>query len=71
MSKFDAGDGLCHLVFANDDDVYYLKSLLKLNLRQYLYYNRRHAQTAQRNSMREAEKNMKSLDVWSVCCKSG
>ena len=38
MSKFDAGDGLCHLVFANDDDVYYLKSLLKLNLRQYLYY---------------------------------
>ncbi len=37
MRRFDAGDGLCHLVFANED-TYYLGSLLKLNLRQYLYY---------------------------------
>ena len=37
MRRFDAGDGLCHLVFANED-TYYLDSLLKLNLRQYLYY---------------------------------
>ncbi len=37
MRRFDAGDGLCHLVFANED-TYFLGSLLKLNLRQYLYY---------------------------------
>ena len=37
MRRFDAGDGLYHLVFANED-TYYLDSLLKLNLRQYLYY---------------------------------
>ena len=36
MEIFDAEKGLCHLVFANEDN-YYLKSLIRLNLRQYLY----------------------------------
>lgn len=40
MRKFDSEAGLCHLVFANED-TYYTKSLFKLNLRQYLYYELR------------------------------
>lgn len=38
MGMFDAEKGLCHLVFANEDN-YYIKSLMRLNLRQYLYFN--------------------------------
>lgn len=36
MGLFDSEKGLCHFVFANEDD-YYLKSLVRLNLRPYLY----------------------------------
>ena len=36
MDRFSWEKGLCHFVFANED-MYFLKSLLRLNLRQYLY----------------------------------
>ena len=37
MERFDSEKGLIHLVFANHEDTYYLDSLVKLNLWQYLY----------------------------------
>ena len=37
MERFDSEKGLIHLVFANHEDTYYLGSLVKLNLWQYLY----------------------------------
>lgn len=37
MSKFDGHSGFVHFVFANED-VYCLKSLMALDLEQYLYY---------------------------------
>lgn len=40
MRRFDSEAGLCHLVFANED-TYYTRSLFKLNLRQYLYFELR------------------------------
>ncbi len=36
MDRFSWEKGLCHFVFANED-MYFLKSLVRLNLRQYLY----------------------------------
>lgn len=42
MGRFDSEKGLCHLVFANEDN-YYLQSLIRLNLRQYLYFHLKHA----------------------------
>lgn len=38
MSGFDAKEGLVHFLFAEPDD-YYLESLLKLDLMQFLYYS--------------------------------
>ena len=38
MSGFDAKEGLIHFLFAEPDD-YYLESLLKLDLMQFLYYS--------------------------------
>lgn len=40
MGRFDCEQGLCHFVFANED-VYYLDSLIQLNLWQYLYFQLR------------------------------
>ena len=37
MGRFDSGNGLCHLVFGNED-VYYTEGLIRLNIRQYLYF---------------------------------
>lgn len=37
MSRFEAEKGFVHLVFAQEDE-YYLKSLICLNLNQFLYY---------------------------------
>ena len=41
--RFDCTNGLFHLVFANDSDRYYTPSLLRLNFRQYLYYELKRA----------------------------
>ena len=37
MERLNPDSGLCHLVFANDD-VYLTESLMRLNLKQYIYY---------------------------------
>lgn len=38
MSSFDAKEGMFHFLFAEEDD-YYLNSLVRLNLRRFLYYS--------------------------------
>lgn len=37
MERLNPDSGLCHFVFANDD-VYFTESLMRLNLKQYIYY---------------------------------
>ena len=37
MERLNPDSGLCHLIFANDD-VYLTESLMRLNLKQYIYY---------------------------------
>ena len=41
MLGFDSEKGLFHFVFANEDDIYYSDTFIKLNMRSYLYYELR------------------------------